>query len=92
MISLKYVKTFLRVDDDADDDVITALIDTSVSYCRGAIGENVDFDEPRVELLQCMYIADMYDNRTAYSKKGSYSLAVSAMLTQLRLEYEGEFL
>lgn len=89
MINLEYVKTFLRVDDDADDDVITALIDTSVSYCRSAIGENVDFDEPRVELLQCMYIADMYDNRTAY-KKGSYSLAVSAMLAQLRLEYEGD--
>lgn len=89
MINLDYVKKFLRVDDDTDDDVINSLINSSNEFLKNAIGENVDFDEPRVELLQCMYIADMYDNRTAY-KKGSYSLAVSSMISQLRLELEGK--
>ena len=87
MINLDRVKCFVRVDQDADDNLLLSYIDASRRYIISACGENVNLNDSRAEQIQLMMIGDWYDTRSMYGS-GSYSNTVNSMLMQLRLETE----
>lgn len=88
MIDLAEAKRFLRVNFDDDDSVIEMLLAASEGFLRSAVGESVDLEDPRAKTVMLMHLSDLYTNRSLESKGTNYSLSISSMLMQLRLEQE----
>lgn len=84
-MELKKVKDFLRVEHDAEDELIEGFITAAEEYVRSSCGADTDFTQKRVETVIFMLVSDMYEQRTA-GGKGSYSRSIASMLTQLRIE------
>ena len=62
-VTLDTVKNYLRVDDNADDLLLTAIMDASKKYISSYIGaEDLDQYEDLTIAYMCL-IADMYDVR-----------------------------
>lgn len=62
-VTLDMVKNYLRVDDDTDDVLLTAIMSASKKYISSYIGdEDVDKYEDLTIAYMCL-IADMYDVR-----------------------------
>lgn len=87
-LTLDEIKIFLRIDHDADDEYIEMCKNSAKAYILSACGD-VDFSESKVRMVECMLIADYYENRTL-GGKGSYSQAISSMLLQIQLETEAK--
>jgi len=89
MIDLAEAKRFLRVNFDDDDRVIEMLLAASEGFLRAAVGERADLEDPRSKTLMLMHLSDLYTNRSLEGKGTNYSLSISNLLMQLRLEQEG---
>lgn len=66
-LELGYVKEYIRVDDDFEDNFITNLIATSLIYIDSMVGEYYKAYEEAVKLaniLQLKLISDMYEVRS----------------------------
>lgn len=85
MVDLIKIKSFLRIDGDAEDEILKSFRKTAEEYVKSTCGEFVDINCGRAEMAQLMLISDWYENRSAYST-GNYSRAIDSILTQLRLE------
>lgn len=67
-MEIEYVKDYLRIDDDYEDDFILDLIETADIYIDSMVGEEYKTDEKLVrlsEILQLKLISDMYEVRSA---------------------------
>ena len=62
-MTLNYVKNYLKVDFNDDDDYISLLIDVATEYVVDAIGK-CDESIARVKLLMLVIISEMYEKRT----------------------------
>ncbi|WP_321833625.1 head-tail connector protein [Clostridium butyricum] len=65
-MTLEYVKDYLRVDSEDEDEFINNLIETSQIYIDRCVGETYKEYEKGVklaELLQMKLINDMYESR-----------------------------
>lgn len=62
-VTLDMVKNYLRVDDDSDDLLLTAIMDASKKYISSYIGsEDLDQYDDLTIAFMCL-VADMYDVR-----------------------------
>jgi len=91
MLTLNDVKNFIRVDTEADDNLIYALMDASESYMEGAVDnytatyESTDARwQAKADLARKLLIADWYENREAVERPVSPSIRL--LLAQLQLE------
>lgn len=84
-MNLEYVKGFLRVDFDSDDEYIDLLMRVASEYVKNAIGKNaldasgnVDDSNPLVRLLMLNIITTLYDARgytvETANEKAQYTL------------------
>ena len=85
------VKNYIRVDGDADNELIEALMSAAESYMEGAVdnyalkyasaGANW---QAKADLAKKLLIADWYEHREAVERPVSPSIRL--LLTQLQLE------
>lgn len=84
---LDFVKCFLRIDCDEDDQVLEVLIQAAKDYIIDAIGK---FDENNARhcLLLCNIVSTLYDNRifTISSANEKVQYTLQSMIVQLQLE------
>lgn len=77
MVALADVKSYLRVDSDVEDALITQFINEAKSHCRrctddfdSLYGTNADFTLLADEII-FMYVAYKFENRNHGDKTGS---------------------
>lgn len=86
---LAFVKHFLRIDSDEDDQIVSLLLQAAKDYIVDAIGR-FDDENARHWLLACNIISTLYDNRvfTVSSANEKVQYALQSMVVQLQLEGE----
>lgn len=65
-MTLETVKSYLRIDYEEDDELLTNLIEVSEAYIDSCVGTSYKNDEKAIKLsnlLQKKLIADMFENR-----------------------------
>ena len=89
-VTLEQVKLNMRIDSDAEDDVLNRLLKSSESYLREALdyydtnlAASTDYTQ-LAEQAQLALIADMYENRGTGTGIHDYSYIVRSMINQLR--------
>lgn len=87
MLTLEQAKEYLRVTFPDDDALIRRLLLVSEEYLHHAVG-TYDPNSKRVEMLQCIIVQDLYDERGwSEDKLSSHTRAlVHDFAFQLRLE------
>ncbi len=85
------VKQYLRIDTDADDELLEIMIDAAKDYIKNAVGW-FDEENPRMKLCFFALMQELYEQRV-YSiqeaNKRRLAYAIGSMILQLQLE-EGE--
>lgn len=86
-MELNYIKGFLKVDFDEDDEYITLLSGVAEKYIEAATGK-CDYNDPRVKLLALVIITELYEKRS-YSvekagEKAQYT--IRSIISQLQAE------
>ena len=76
-MTLEYVKSFLKIDFDDDDEFIALIIEAAREYVIAALGK-CDEDIARVRLLMLVIISDMYEKR---------ALTVNSDSTNTKVQY-----
>ena len=61
-MSLELVKKYLRIDEDADDDVLQIMMDAAKQYIIDAVGK-YDPENFKAQLLYLAIVQDLYENR-----------------------------
>lgn len=86
-MELKFVKGFLKVDFDDDDEYIKLLINVATEYVTASIGY-CDTSIARVKLLMLVIITELYENRQFTVDKASQKVqyTIRSLITQLQLE------
>ena len=91
MLTLNDVKNYIRVDTDADDALVYALMNAADSYMEGAVDNYTDTYlhagekwQAKADLAKKLLIADWYEHREATERP--VSPAIRLLLTQLQLE------
>lgn len=90
MLLLSDVKTYLRVDTEADDALIQAEMKAATHYLQGAVtnydqhyAEDSSFEET-ADTVALAIVAQLYEDRTS-EKSGDYSYTVRTLINQLNL-------
>lgn len=96
MLTLKDVKTALRVDGDADNSLLTAHMTTAKAALRAAVTDfdayydNDDDFTALAEGAMKVMIMEMYDNpMQSHDSAADYSYPVRSMITQLQYWGDG---
>ncbi len=82
------VKTYLRIDEDADDVVLEVMMQATEQYIKDAVGFYEE-ENPKIKMLYWLVIQDFYENRVLVVKeadKQRLSYAVSSIVMQLQTE------
>lgn len=91
-MTLEEIKNYLHVDYTDEDNYLNELIDVSLIYIDGMVGEAYKQDEKAVKLatlLQKKLISDMYENRgTEITNSSKRNIIVSSILDKLSLYEE----
>lgn len=85
-MELTFIKNYLRIDTDYDDEYIMLLLDVAREYVIDAVGE-CDETKARVKLVMLNIIATLYENRRFTIDKNNEKVAytIKTMLQQLCL-------
>ena len=85
-MDLMTVKNFCRIDGD-DDINVQLMVDAAKEYVVEAIGENVNFESPRVKMLILNIVSSLYENRQITIDKNDEKMQYSLrnMVLQLQL-------
>ena len=87
IVTLEEAKSYLRVDFNDDDALITSLITTADEYLKAAINPTYDATSGRAKTLALIVVGDLYDNRELSEKvSGNTRRLVQNFALQLRLE------
>lgn len=90
-IDLDDVKTYCRIDGEAEDELLLSLIDTAKSYLDGAGVPEPEADNPRYLLCVKAMVLEFYDHRgMTESVTPSAIPGLANMVVQLKLEAEAE--
>lgn len=87
-MTLDDVKTYLRIDEDADDMVLEVMMQATEQYIKDAVGF-YDEENPKIKMLYWLVISDFYENRVLTVKesdKQRLSHVVSSLVLQLQSE------
>lgn len=83
LVTLDEMKSYLRVDVDEDDALITSLIIAAEDRCRG-IARNEDFDTDPTARIAIMYtVAYLYENKEE-ADNTNLNLTLRSMLFKRR--------
>lgn len=89
-MTLKYVKNFLKVDFNADDEYIQLLIDVADKYVAHFLGENYNEEDPRIKLMKLTLISTMYQNREYIVPNGNEDVQYTLKSIKRQLELEAD--
>lgn len=87
-MDINEVKDFLRIDEDADENILLIMMQAAEEYIKDSVG----FFEPennKMKILYWLVIQDFYENRVLVVKeadKQRLSYAVSSIVMQLQTE------
>ncbi|NFO89164.1 phage gp6-like head-tail connector protein [Clostridium botulinum] len=84
-MTLEYVKDYLRVDSEDEDDFIKQLIEVSQIYIDSCVGEAYKDYEKGIklsELLQIKLINDMYESRGS-NHEGANNIKRDVIVTSI---------
>lgn len=86
-MELEYVKGFIKVDFDDDDDYIQLLIEAAQEYITAATG-SCNFTVARVKLLALTIITELYEKRafTVDQAGEKAQFTIRSIITQLQAE------
>lgn len=86
-MELEYIKGFLKVDFDDDDEIIQLLSETAKRYIESAVGK-CDYSDPRVKVLALVIITELYEKRSfSVDKAGEKAqYTIRSIITQLQAE------
>ena len=94
-MDLSYIKKYIRVDFDDDDEYIDLLHEVAKKYVVNAVGENAlnnageaDEENPLVKLLELTIISNLYEKRTytVNEKDEKLQYTLKSIIYQLQLE------
>ena len=87
-MDLEFCKQWLKIDDDADDNVVQLVYDAAQEYVRAAVGDDVNTDSPRCRIVILNIMATLYESREftpeKVSEKTQYT--INSLLRQLWVE------
>ncbi len=92
MIALNDAKLFLRIDDDAEDNLLSSLITASQELVEGVLRQNLSNFDPLPECIKqaiLFCISTMYEERQI-SKEGLYAKDMLEMVKRLTFAYRKE--
>ena len=87
-MTLDDVKTYLRIDTDADDTVIKIMMEATEQYIMDSVGF-YDVANAKMKILYWLVMQDFYENRVLTVKeadKQRLAHAVSSIVMQLQTE------
>lgn len=86
-MELEYIKSFLKVDFDDDDEIILLLSETAEKYIEAATGK-CDYSDPRVKLLALTIITELYEKRSFTVEKAGEKAqyTIRSIIAQLQAE------
>ena len=88
-VDLEAVKAYCRIDTDADDALLTALMEVAVDYLSGAGIPESMADSPKYAHAVKAQVLELYDHRgMTESVQLSAIPGLSNMIVQLKLEAE----
>lgn len=82
------VKVYLRIDEDADDSILSLMMQAAEQYIIDAVGEYNEAN-PKAQLLYMAIVQDLYENRAlevTESQRRSLSYTFRSIITQLQCE------
>ena len=94
MLTIDQIKNNLRIDHNMDDEYLTMLQETAVSFLMGAIEVKDQPTDPRFDIATMFLIAHWYENREGVngSQLSEIPFGVTALIHQLRgLPHPEEF-
>lgn len=86
-MELEYIKSFLKVDFDDDDEMIQLLSDVAYKYIEAATGK-CNYSDPRVKLLALVIITELYEKRSFSVEKAGEKAqyTIRSIISQLQAE------
>lgn len=87
-MDLETVKTYLRIDEEADDTIILLMIDAVEQYITDAVG-NFDKTNPKTKMLFFLLMQEFYENRTLMQnseREQKISHIAQSIILQLQVE------
>lgn len=87
-MDINEVKTFLRIDEDEDENILLIMMQAAEEYIKDSVGF-FDSENNKMKILYWLVIQDFYENRVLVVKeadKQRLSYAVSTIVTQLQTE------
>lgn len=85
-MTLEEVKSYLRIDYEEDDILLSSLIEISEEYIDSCVGTTYKTDEKAIKLanlLQKKLIADMFENRGTEISNSTKDTIVTTILDKL---------
>ena len=91
ILELSEVKSYLKIDTDIDDVLITMQITAAEASLENATGLIFDSTNALAKIYCLMLVQDMYENRTLVSSnKDKINITANSLITQLKSCYEDE--
>lgn len=86
-MELEFIKNFLRIDTEDDDEILILISEVAKEYVISAVGE-CDENKPKVKLLLLNLISSMYDNRsyTVDNQNEKVRYTTDSIIKQLKIE------
>lgn len=86
-MELEYIKSFLKVDFDDDDEMIQLLSDVAAKYIEAATGK-FNYSDPRVKLLALVIITELCEKRSFSVEKAGEKAqyTIHSIISQLQAE------
>ena len=90
-MTLEDVKLFLRVDDDADDELISEMMLTAEAFVVSAVGE-FNEENPKETLLYKSVVQEQYDHRELMQSNARQRMGYvyRSLILQIQLELAEE--
>lgn len=96
-MELNFIKKYIKVDFDDDDECILLLYDVAKEYIVGAIGQNalnkdgkIDEEKPSIKLLILTIVSTLYEKRVFTVDKGDEKLQYTLKSIMRQIEFGGE--
>ena len=87
ILTLEYVKNYLRIDYNDDDEFLTNCIEMSLLYARGKLGTKFDNVKKQADIKQALlyHIAQIYQNKTGESQAPEASNEIYNMYKDVKI-------
>ncbi len=89
VLTLDSVKEYLRIDSDAEDDLLERFMTTAEAYLQGGVTNyNANLADPKfsalADLVKLSLITEMYENRSPGSGLTDFSFTVRSIISQMQ--------